>query len=98
MGGGIAQQDKLLLVYEDHEIDLDAAFLEDEVKKKLIECVKGGTISDVLIKMKRYDDIYDTTTVFSWQHTSDAGEQHEDFYSIGLAQMETSDLSKLNLK
>lgn len=98
MGGGIAQQDKLLLVYEDHEIDFDANYFDDDVKRKLIECVKGGTISDVLIKMLRYDGIYDTTTVFSWQHTSDVGEGKEDVYSIGVAQMEISKLIKRDLK
>lgn len=93
-----AQQDNILLVCEDHEIDFDSNYFEEGAKEKLIECVKGGTISDVLIKMMRQDDIHDTTTVFSWQHTSDVGEQHDDVYSIGVVQMETSSLIKRNLK
>lgn len=98
MGGGIAQQDKLLLSFKDHEIDFDANYFDDDVKKKLIECVKGGTIGDVLIKMLRYDDIYDTTTVFSWQRTSGENAEHEDVYSIGLVQMEISSFIKSYLK
>ncbi len=97
--GQIAQQDNTLLVYEDHEIDFDSAYFEEGgVKKKLIECVKGGTISDVLIKMLRYEDVYDTTTVFSWQHASDVGERHDDVYSIGVVHMELSDLINRDLK
>ena len=86
--GGAAQQDNILLVYEDHEIDFDSNYFEGGVKEKLIECVKGGTISDVLIKMMRYDDMHDTTTVFSWQHISDVGEHHDDVYSISVVHME----------
>ena len=96
--GQVAQQDNTLLVYEDHEIDFDSNYFEEGVKKKLVECVKGGTISDVLIKMLRYEGVYDTTTVFSWQHASDVGEQHDDVYSIGVVRMESSDLIKRDLK
>lgn len=43
----IAQQDNLVI-----EVTTTAAALDDATKKKLIECIKGGTITDVILVTK----------------------------------------------
>ena len=40
----IAQQDNLVI-----EVSTTAAALDGDTKKKLIECIEGGTITDVIL-------------------------------------------------
>lgn len=43
----IAQQDNLVI-----EVTTTAATLDGDTKKKLIECIEGGTITDVILVIK----------------------------------------------
>ena len=43
----IAQQDNLVI-----EVTTTAAALDGDTKKKLIECIEGGTIADVILVTK----------------------------------------------
>lgn len=47
----IAQQDNLLIVSK-----TSASTLEAEVKKKLLECAKNGTIFDVVLQTEEVDN------------------------------------------
>lgn len=44
----IAQQDNLVI-----EVTTTVAALDNATKKKLIECIEGGTITDVILVTKR---------------------------------------------
>lgn len=57
----IAQQDNLVI--EETKI---AATLEDDTKKKLIECIKGGTITDVILVKKEVEKVISHARVVSW--------------------------------
>lgn len=48
----IAQQDNLVI-----EVATTAATLDDDTKKKLIECIEGGTITDVILVTKEKNGI-----------------------------------------
>lgn len=94
--GQIAQQDNFIFTSENEEINDDPKW--GGVKEKLIECVKNGTISDVLIKTKRNDKIHDITTVYSWQKETNVGEQYLTCYSIGVVKMSLPDFVRRNLE
>lgn len=57
----IAQQDNLVI-----EVTTTAAALGDDTKKKLIECIKGGTITDVILVTKEADKKISHARVVSW--------------------------------
>lgn len=57
----IAQQDNLVI-----EVTTTAAALDDGTKKKLIECIKGGTITDVILVTKEVDKEINHARVVSW--------------------------------
>lgn len=57
----IAQQDNLVI-----EVAKTTATLDDDTKKKLIECIKGGTISDVILVTKGVDKKISHARVVSW--------------------------------
>lgn len=46
----IAQQDNLVI-----EVATTAAALDGDTKKKLIECIEGGTITDVILVTKEVE-------------------------------------------
>lgn len=54
----IAQQDNLVI-----EV---AKTLDDDTKKKLIECIEGGTISDVILVRKEDEKKISHARVVSW--------------------------------
>lgn len=56
----IAQQDNLVI-----EVTTIAA-LEDDTKKKLIECIEGGTIADVILVTKEVEKKISHARVVSW--------------------------------
>lgn len=56
----IAQQDNLVI-----EVTKTAA-LDDDTKKKLIECIEGGTITDVILVIKEFEKIISHARVVSW--------------------------------
>lgn len=57
----IAQQDNLVI-----EVVTTAAALNDATKKKLIECIKGGTITDVILVTKEAEKNISHTRVVGW--------------------------------
>lgn len=57
----IAQQDNLVI-----EVTTTAAALNDDAKKKLIECIKGGTITDVILVTKEAEKEISHACVVSW--------------------------------
>lgn len=57
----IAQQDNLVI-----EVTNPSAVLDDDTKKKLIECIKGGTITDVILVTKEVEKEISHARVVSW--------------------------------
>lgn len=57
----IAQQDNLTI-----EVTTTAAALDGETKKKLIECIEGGTIADVVLVTKEVEGKISHARVVSW--------------------------------
>lgn len=57
----IAQQDNLVI-----EVTTTAAALDDGTKKKLIECIEGGTIADVILVTKEVEKKISHARVVSW--------------------------------
>lgn len=57
----IAQQDNLVI-----EVTTPANTLDDDTKKKLIECIEGGTITDVILVTKEVDKKISHARVVSW--------------------------------
>lgn len=57
----IAQQDNLVI-----EVTTTAAALNDATKKKLIECIEGGTITDVILVTKEVEKKISHARVVSW--------------------------------
>lgn len=57
----IAQQDNLVI-----EVTTTATALDDDTKKKLIECIEGGTIADVILVTKEVGKKISHARVVSW--------------------------------
>lgn len=57
----IAQQDNLVI-----EVTTTAAALDGATKKKLIECIEGGTITDVILVTKEGEKEISHARVVSW--------------------------------
>lgn len=57
----IAQQDNLVI-----EVTTTAATLDSDTKKKLIECIEGGTIADVILVTKEAENKISHARVVSW--------------------------------
>lgn len=57
----IAQQDDLVI-----EVTTTAAALDGDTKKKLIECIQGGTISDVILVIKEAEKKISHARIVDW--------------------------------
>ena len=57
----IAQQDNLVI-----EVTTTVAALDGATKKKLIECIEGGTITDVILVTKEVEKKISYARVVSW--------------------------------
>lgn len=57
----IAQQDNLVI-----EVAKTAAELDGDTKEKLIECIEGGTITDVILVTKEIEKKISHARVVSW--------------------------------
>ncbi len=57
----IAQQDNLVIEVTTTDAELDGA-----TKKKLIECIEGGTITDVILVTKEVEKKISYARVVSW--------------------------------
>ena len=57
----IAQQDNLVI-----EVTTTAAALDSNTKNKLIACIEGGTIADVVLVTKEVEKIISHAKIVSW--------------------------------
>lgn len=57
----IVQQDNLVI-----EVTTTAAALDGDTKKKLIECIEGGIIADVILVTKEVEKKISHARVVSW--------------------------------
>lgn len=57
----IAQQDNLII-----EVTTTAAALDSDTKNKLIACIEGGTIADVVLVTKEVEKKISHARVVSW--------------------------------
>lgn len=57
----IAQQDNLVI-----EVTTTAAALDDDTKNKLIACIEGGTIADVVLVTKEVEKEISHAKIVSW--------------------------------
>jgi hypothetical protein len=57
----IAQQDNLVI-----EVTTTAAALDSDTKEKLIKCIQGGTITDVILVTKEAEKKISHARVVSW--------------------------------
>lgn len=57
----IANQDNLVI-----QVTTTAAALDGDTKKKLIECIEGGTIADVILVTKEVEKKMSHAKVVSW--------------------------------
>lgn len=57
----IAQQDNLVI-----EVTTTAAALDGDTQKKLIECIQGGTITDVILVTKEAEKKISHARVVGW--------------------------------
>lgn len=57
----IAQQDNLVI-----EVTTTAAALDGDTKKKLIKCIQGGTITDVILVTKEAEKKISHARVVGW--------------------------------
>lgn len=75
----IAQQDNLVI-----EVTTTAAALDGATKKKLIECIEGGTITDVILVTKEAEKKISHARVVSWlvDTTGDAPKYKIDIINV----------------
>lgn len=72
----IAQQDNLVI-----EVTTAATTLDEGTKKKLIECIEGGTITDVILVTKETEKEINHARVVSWLVDTNKGTPK---YEIGI--------------
>lgn len=72
----IAQQDNLVI-----EVTTTATTLDSNTKKKLIECIEGGTITDVILVTKEVEKKISHARVVSWLVDTTGGSPK---YTIGI--------------
>lgn len=82
----IAQQDNLVI-----EATITAAALDGDTKKKLIECIEGGTIADVILVTKEAGKKISHARVVSWSvaTTEDSPKYTIDIINAGSGEVET---------
>lgn len=82
----IAQQDNLVI-----EVTTTAAELDDGTKKKLIECIEGGTITDVVLVTKEAEKKISHARVVSWlvDTTEDSPKYTIDIINANSGEVET---------
>lgn len=85
----IAQQDNLLI-----EVSTTAAALDDDTKKKLIECIEGGTITDVILVTKEAEKKISHVRVVSWLVDTTGGSPR---YTIDIINADGGAVAKIAL-
>ena len=86
----IAQQDNLII-----EITEDLAKMNETTKQKLIDCIKMGTITDVILVSTEVGHKVNHGKVLSYM--VDTAEAESPKYSIGLVDVNTGKLVKVLL-
>lgn len=84
----IAQQDNLVI-----EVTTTAAALNDDTKKKLIECIEGGTIADVILVTKEAGNKVSRRVVYWLVNTTDGSPK----YTIGIIDADGETVTKIAL-
>lgn len=85
----IAQQDNLVI-----EVATNAATLNDDTKKKLINCIEGGTITDVILVTKEDEKKISHARVVSWSVDTTANPPK---YTIGIINASGEKVEKIAL-
>ncbi len=85
----IAQQDNLVI-----EVTTTAAALDDATKKKLIECIKGGTITDVILVTKEAEKKISHARVVGWLVDTTGGSQK---YTIDIINANSGTVTAIKL-
>ena len=85
----IAQQDNLVI-----EVTTTAAALDGDTKNKLIACIEGGTIADVILVTKEVEKKISHARVISWlvDTTGDSPK-----YSILIVNANSADIKTIAL-
>lgn len=85
----IAQQDNLVI-----EVTTTDATLDGDTKKKLIECIKGGTITDVILVKEEVEKKISHARVVSWlvDTTGDSPK-----YTIGIINVNSEKIEAIAL-
>lgn len=86
----IAQQDNLVI-----EVTTTTAALNDDTKKKLIECIEGGTITDVILVIKEAEKKISHARVVSWSvyTTKDSTKYTIDIINANSGEVEAIELN-----
>lgn len=86
----IAQQDNLVI-----EVTKSIATLDDDTKKKLIECIEGGTITDVILVTKEVEKKIGHARVVSWlvDTTGDSPKYTIDIINVNSGAVEAIELN-----
>lgn len=86
----IAQQDNLVI-----EVATTAAELDGNTKKKLIECIEGGTITDVILVTKEVEKKISHARVVSWlvDTTMDSTKYTIDIINVNSGAVEAIELN-----
>jgi hypothetical protein len=85
----IAQQDNLVI-----EVTTTAAKMDDGTKKKLIECIEGGTITDVILVTKEVEKSISHARVVSWWVATTENSQK---YTINIINANSGAIEKIAL-
>lgn len=85
----IAQQDNLVI-----EVAKTAAELDGDTKKKLIECIEGGTITDVILVTKEVEKKISHARVVSWLVDTTKGSP---IYTIGIINADSGTVKTIEL-
>lgn len=85
----IAQQDNLVI-----EVTTTAAALDSDTKNKLIACIEGGTIADVILVTKEVEKKISHAKIVSWlvDTTGDSPK-----YSILIVNANSADIKTIAL-
>lgn len=86
----IAQQDNLVI-----EVTTTAAALDGDTKNKLIECIKGGTIADVVLVTKEVENKISHAKVVNW--LVDTTSEDAPKYSIYIVNADSALIEKIAL-
>lgn len=86
----IAQQDNLII-----EITVALAAMDETTKQKLIDCIKVGTISDVIVVSKEGENNVNHGKVLGYMVDTTAAESPK--YSVAIMDVKTGTPTKVGL-